>query len=189
MRFGIYVFIIMCTMTVSIINKSRNQMISRISLLSMLTLCLASCASTAPKNFQAPNAQGYRIPKPISCVPYARDVSGIQIRGDAHTWWHQAPGRYQRGQVPQVGAVFVLSKSSRLKYGHVSVVKEVLNPRNIIVTHSNWGSDRQTRSMIYERMLVEDLSPSNNWTRVRFWNFHTNAFGSPYIASGFIYPH
>ncbi len=164
-------------------------MILRLSFLSALALCVSACGTMpAPKNFKSGNAEGYRIAKPISCVPYARDVSGVQIRGNAHTWWNQAAGRYGRGSKPREGAVFVLSKSSRLKYGHVSVVKDVLNSRNIEVTHSNWGSDKATRSMIYERMLVEDLSAANDWSRVRFWNYHTDAFGSPYIASGFIYP-
>ena len=31
------------------------------------------------------------------CVPFARLMSGIQIFGDAHTWWQQAAGRYQTG--------------------------------------------------------------------------------------------
>ncbi|MGC8159731.1 hypothetical protein ACP3WZ_24715, partial [Salmonella enterica] len=31
------------------------------------------------------------------CVPFARAASGIQIYGDAWTWWGQAAGRYRRG--------------------------------------------------------------------------------------------
>ncbi len=152
----------------------------------MTVLVLGSCAGTN----QSPLVGGdyYRIKEPISCVPYARDVSGIQIRGNAHTWWGQAQGRYARGKTPVKGAVFVLSKSSRLRYGHVSVVQNVLNSRNIEVTHSNWGHDRTTRSIIYNHMRVEDISDAGDWSLVRFWNYHTNAFGSPYPASGFIYP-
>ena len=36
-------------------------------------------------------------PPYLQCVPYARQVSGIRIFGDAHTWWGQAEGRYARG--------------------------------------------------------------------------------------------
>jgi hypothetical protein len=36
----------------------------------------------------------------LQCVPYARQVSGIQLYGDAHTWWDQAAGRYDRGFTP-----------------------------------------------------------------------------------------
>ena len=151
-------------------------------------LALSGCSSTGSGQFSSHNAAGYRVANPISCVPYARDVSGIHVRGDAHTWWAQAAGKYRRGNRPAVGAVFVLSRSSRLRHGHLSVVKRVINSRTIEVTHSNWGSDRATRSMIYERMRVEDVSPNNDWTRARFWNYHINAYGLPYIASGFIYP-
>jgi hypothetical protein len=38
------------------------------------------------------------------CVPFARAASGIQIYGDAWTWWEQADGKYERGTVPRVGA-------------------------------------------------------------------------------------
>src|SRR5688572_24210456 len=41
----------------------------------------------------------------LQCVPYARAQSGIDIRGNALTWWDQAAGRYRRGAEPQVGAV------------------------------------------------------------------------------------
>lgn len=29
----------------------------------------------------------------LQCVPYARQISGIQIYGDAWTWWGQAEGK------------------------------------------------------------------------------------------------
>ena len=37
---------------------------------------------------------GQELPPYLQCVPYARDVTGIDIYGDAHTWWQQAAGRY-----------------------------------------------------------------------------------------------
>ena len=39
----------------------------------------------------------------LQCVPYARALTGVEIRGDAHTWWGQADGRYQRGTAPTFG--------------------------------------------------------------------------------------
>src|SRR3982750_166961 len=39
------------------------------------------------------------------CVPFARAASGIQIYGDAWTWWSQAEGRYRRGQTRRGGGV------------------------------------------------------------------------------------
>lgn len=162
------------------------QFISRYIVPCALTLLLAAC-STGNKHFETPYAIGRHIDKPIQCVPYARQVSGIQIYGDAHTWWNQAIPRYGRGIKPAPGAVLVLGRSKRLRHGHVAVVKRVLSPRQIEVAHSNWGSDRATRSMIYEAMRVEDISPANDWSKVRFWNYHINSFGLPYASLGFIY--
>jgi hypothetical protein len=40
------------------------------------------------------------LPGYLQCVPYARQASGIQLFGDARTWWDQAAGRYSRGHAP-----------------------------------------------------------------------------------------
>src|SRR4051812_27488985 len=60
------------------------------------------------------------------CVPFARAASGIQIYGDAWTWWNQAEGKYDRGHAPKVGSVIVFAKTSRLPLGHVAVVSRVV---------------------------------------------------------------
>lgn len=133
------------------------------------------------------NAAYYSVSKPVQCVPYARQVSGFQIYGDAYQWWDHAAGKYKRGTTPQIGAVMVLSKTNRLKYGHLAVVKRVVNTRKIEVEHSNWGSDRKTRSIIYKRMPVIDVSMNNDWSQVQFYNYPSKTFGSSYRASGFIY--
>ena len=39
------------------------------------------------------------------CVPFARLVSGIQIFGDARTWWKQAIGRYETGGQPKPNGI------------------------------------------------------------------------------------
>lgn len=157
-------------------------------LLAVLCLSFLAACAGGQGRFSTPNASGYYADSPVQCVPYAREASGIQIRGDAHTWWDSAAGRYTRGSVPRVGAVFVLANTSRMRHGHLSVVKDIINKRQIDVTHSNWGSDRDSRRVIYEKMRVEDLSTANDWTRVRFWNKDINAFGLPYQGLGFIYP-
>ena len=133
------------------------------------------------------SAPYYKLKKPIQCVPYAREASGIPIRGDAHTWWRQAAGRYERGNVPKVGAVMVLSKTERLQYGHLAVVTRVVNSRNIEVEHANWGGDRRTRSIVYKAMPVKDTSANNDWSRARFWHYPSETYGSVYPTSGFIY--
>lgn len=132
----------------------------------------------------------YKIDKPIQCVPHARELSGIPIYGDAYTWWGQADGKYAKGKVPQIGAVLVLSKTSRLKHGHLAVVNKILDRRTIEVAHSNWGGSRDERCVIYNHMPVKDVSANNDWSMLRFWNYPSKSFGSVYAASGFIYsPH
>lgn len=121
------------------------------------------------------------------CVPYARDTSGIQIYGDAHTWWDKAPPRYQRGYTPRPGSVLVLKNTARMRSGHLAVVKQVLNSREIDVTHSNWGNSWNTRRIIYDSARVRDVSANNDWSAVSFWNYSHNVFGAPYAAHGFIY--
>lgn len=152
-----------------------------------MLLLLAGCAGKHGR-FDSPYASGRYVDEPVQCVPYAREISGLQLRGDAYTWWNQAMPRYGQGNVPEAGAVLVLAKTKRLRYGHVAVVKRVVDTRHIDVAHSNWGSDKATRSMIYESMRAEDVSARNDWSSVRFWNYHINAYGFPYSALGFIYP-
>ncbi|HEY1096703.1 MAG TPA: CHAP domain-containing protein, partial [Alphaproteobacteria bacterium] len=142
-----------------------------------------ACATS----FSTPNASGHYVASPVQCVPYARAESGVQLYGDAHTWWNQAPGKYNYGHYPQPGAVLVLAQTQRMTHGHLAVVKNILNNREINVTHSNWGSDWKTRRIIYESMRVADASPGNDWSLVRFWNRDANTFGFPYQARGFIY--
>lgn len=150
-------------------------------------LFFAGCATTPVRQEGDAPSPFYNIPDPIQCVPYARDVSGIPIRGNAHTWWNQAAGRYERSNMPKPRAVMVLSKTKRLRYGHLAVVKEVIDPRHIDVTHSNWGGNRVTRCVIYRSMRVKDISIQNNWSKVRFWNYNSNSYGRIYEVSGFIY--
>ncbi|MCB9965508.1 MAG: CHAP domain-containing protein [Rhodospirillales bacterium] len=150
-----------------------------------MCVLLAGCAGS-PARFDTPQAAGYYGEKPRQCVPYARDVSGLSIYGDAYTWWSQT-SEARRGTRPQTGAVLVLAKTTKLTRGHLAVVTGIRDRRHITVTHSNWGSDFDSRRVIYEKMLVEDLSPHNDWSLLRFWNKDINAYGLPYPAYGFIY--
>lgn len=147
-----------------------------------LGLFLTACASS----FNTPNAKGYYASSPKQCVPYAREVSGIQLYGDAHTWWHQAHPPLSRSNTPRPGSVLVLARTNAMRHGHVAVVKSVLSSRDITVTHSNWGNNRKNRRIIYESVRAQDVSSMNNWSQIRFWNYDTGAFGRPYAAMGFI---
>jgi surface antigen len=169
---------------------------SNFLLLSLLAFVLAGCADAPPitKKPHRTSAYGnthaafYEIDTPIQCVPYAREKSGIQIYGDAHTWWAKAAGRYQRGALPQIGSVMVLSKTSKLKHGHLAVVTNILGPHQVEVTHSNWGNNHDRRCVIYNRMRVQDISRNQDWSLARFWNYELDTWGLPYAVSGFIYP-
>ncbi len=151
----------------------------------VLLLAVSGCAYPS---FNHQFASGHYSSEIVQCVPYARKVSGIQIYGDAYSWWWQARDRYRRGTIPSEGAVLVLKSTPRMRFGHVAVVKEVLGPRQINVTQSNWGSNYVNRHIIYDSQLAEDVSASNDWSLVRFWNDSKGVMGFPYPAYGFIYP-
>ncbi len=161
---------------------------------SMLALTLASCAAErAPTAMTPPAATASArftppVPPPTSermqCVPYARAATGIEIRGDAWSWWQQAEGRYAKGQRPAPYAVLVLAQGVRLDLGHVAVVREILDRRRIRVDHANWANDER----IVTGMTVVDVSAGNDWTEVRFWNEAAEQWGNVYVANGFIYP-
>lgn len=129
------------------------------------------------------------LPPPIQCVPFVREITGIEIYGDADTWWGSAAAKhYMRGSVPQVGSVLVLRASDRLRVGHIAAVRQIVGPREIHVTHSNWGGDEATRRLVHDAMPVLDVSPNNDWSQTRFWNNATKSWGAIYPAHGFIYP-
>lgn len=155
------------------------------ALLLSSSVLLSGCAAFT--RFEEDNAAGYSKFSHEECVPYARRVSDIEIYGDAHTWWQQAQGKYMRGHVPAPGAVLVLARTARLPRGHLAVVTDYMNPREIMVTQTNWGNSYFTRRVTYERLKAQDASPGNDWTKIRFWNHEHQAYGSSYPAYGFIY--
>jgi hypothetical protein len=152
-----------------------------------LALLLIVVACAQPESFHHEFVSGHYSPEIIQCAIYARDKSGVQLYGDAYSWWQEAGLKYMRGYKPAPGAVLVLRRTSHMRSGHVAVVKDLISPREINVTHSNWGSNSHSRHMIYDSMRVIDVSPNNDWTQVRFWNDEANTPGSVYGAYGFIY--
>lgn len=125
----------------------------------------------------------------LQCVPFAREISGISLRGDAWTWWSGAVGTYDRGQAPRVGAVVVFKKHGSMRRGHVAVVTDVVNSREVLVDHANWGSRRTGgRGQIAKGMSVVDISSHNDWSQVRVWNRRSGDYGTRvYPTYGFIY--
>jgi surface antigen len=119
------------------------------------------------------------------CAPYAREISGIQIRGNANTWWGQAAGRYERGRMPKAGSVLAFEPTRRMRVGHVAMVSKVVGDRELLLTHANWsrrgGIERDVRAI--------DVSAAGDWSQVKVWYGPQGGLGtSSYPTSGFIYP-
>lgn len=152
----------------------------RVALLPMLTV-LTACAGGTPR--PTLSSSGSRAAS-VECAPYAREVSGIQLYGDAASWWDGAAGRYQRTAEPSPGAVLVFRRSARLPSGHVSVVAGLRSPREITVTQANWVHGRIARSE-----PVVDVSPGNDWSAVRVWWEPAGQLGTTvYPTFGFVGP-
>jgi len=125
----------------------------------------------------------------LECVPYARRVSGIDLTGNAYTWWNEAAGRYERGQTPEGGSVLNFRNNGRMRLGHVAVVTEVVNRREVLVTQANWGGPGFVRGGVSTGISVVDVSANNDWTAVRMALGHSSTYGSVYPTYGFIYGH
>lgn len=122
------------------------------------------------------------------CVPFARLMSGIQIFGDAYTWWKQAAGRYETGFAPKAGAVLCFKPTGKMTLGHVAVVTQVLTDRVIQITHANWSRIGGTRGQIEKDVTVIDVSPKGDWSVVKVWYDPVRDLGSTtYPTYGFIY--
>jgi surface antigen len=122
------------------------------------------------------------------CVPFARLVSGIQIFGDAHTWWQQAAGRYQTGFTPKAGAVLCFKPTGHMRLGHVAVVSQVLTDRIIQITHANWSVIEGERGQVEQNVTVIDVSPAGDWSEVKVWYDPSRDLGATvYPTYGFIY--
>jgi surface antigen len=141
----------------------------------LVTLALAGCGGVPQRDI------GQRAS--LDCVPFARALSGVNLHGDAADWWWQADGRYGRGRTPEIGSVIVFASAPGLSRGHVSVVSQVLSPREILVDQANWVHHRVTTDQ-----LVVDVSPDADWSVVRVWWPPTETLGNTeYPVLGFIY--
>ncbi len=148
---------------------------------------LAGCASRPPPP-TPPETATFRTSVPLSCVPFARELSGIDLAGDAHTWWRAAAGRYTRSNRPAPGAVLVLRGTRRLPQGHLAVVVRQTGPREILVSHANWASGA-ARGAVHQNQRVVDVSRRNDWSEVRVWYPRTDTLGvTVFAAHGFIQP-
>jgi len=162
--------------------------------LGIIGLSLAACGSSNERQlnpYGQRSLESARVADPkivsgarrVQCVPYARRLSGLSLRGDAWTWWPGAKGRYKRSSTPSVGSVIVLNRSDRLRHGHIAVVTKVVNSREILVEHANWLN----KGRVHKDQPVLDVSKRNDWSAVRVWYTPGNQMGArTYQVAGFV---
>ncbi|PWC28108.1 amidase [Pseudoroseomonas aestuarii] len=124
----------------------------------------------------------------ISCVPFARAISGIELSGNAHTWWASAAGVYARGNRPERGSVLSFRASGGMRLGHVAVVSRVIGPREVLIDHANWEGPGLRKGTVQRGVSVIDVSDRNDWTAVRVQVGRSDdAYGRVYATNGFIH--
>jgi surface antigen len=147
-------------------------------------------ARLAPAAFERPPDAAYEPTARVAngranlqCVPFARRESGVEIYGNANTWWEQATDRYETALAPEEGAVLVLHGYANANRGHVAVVREVVSPRLIVVDHANWLNGGE----ITRDVPVMDVSEAGDWSEVRVWHVPGRHWGGRvYDVQGFI---
>jgi len=154
---------------------SASSVLHILSSIVLRVLLIAGLAGTAA----SASAAGY-----LQCAPYARAESGIEIHGNAGTWWGQAAGHYRRGGQPQVGAVLAFQPTRAMPIGHVAVVAAVIDSRHILLNHANWSG----HGRIERGALAEDASANGDWSVVRVWYAPQHGLGLRTNPTyGFIY--
>ncbi len=189
-------------------SRARNARLLRVWGAALLTALLAGAgvgigesAAAGPSDLRSAGADDSALPvlagsmpleapsisrprKRLQCVPYARDLSNIQIRGDAWTWWASAKGRYRRGHQPAQRAVLVFKRRGQSR-GHLAVVTHILDDRVIVASHANWLN----RGQVHHNTPIRDVSPNNDWSSVQVWYTPGRHYGTRrYRTYGFIYP-
>jgi surface antigen len=144
----------------------------------LMVVCVLATAMPAQASAAKAKARFWQ------CAPYAREISGVEIHGNAWTWWGQAAGRYERGATPKAGSVMSFQRTGRMPLGHVAMVSQVVSDREVLLTHANWsrrgGIERDVRAI--------DVSAEGDWSEVRVWFAPSGGLGtSTYPVNGFIY--
>ena len=122
----------------------------------------------------------------ISCVPFARAATGLDVKGNAHAWWDSSAGTYERGQRPEAGSVLNFRSTARMRLGHVAVVARVVDSRTIEIDHANWAGPGGGKGRVSRGVPVIDVSEANDWSAVQV-SLGGGGFGSVYPTYGFIY--
>lgn len=147
-----------------------------------------ACPSAAWADAADGFARAGELPAYLQCVPFARDRSGVQIYGDARTWWEQAAGRYRRGTRPRPGAVMTFRPTGTMVLGHVATVARVIDSRTVLLDHANWSPIDGRRGQVERGVKAVDVSPGNDWSQVRVWYAPLQDLGTTaWPVAGFIY--
>ena len=140
---------------------------------------------------QSGSQLGYRTAEysgRISCVPYVRMVTGMDISGNGWAWWGNAAGRYERSQRPEPGSVLAFRSSGGMRSGHVAVVERIVSSREVRIQHSNWEGPGIRKGTPMHNVSVVDVSPANDWTEVRVQvGYDSGSYGRSYPTYGFIH--
>lgn len=149
-------------------------------------------ATLAPEAFERAPDEAYepnaRVAEPranLQCVPFARRETGLEIYGDANTWWGQAKDEFERQAEPVEGGVLVLRGYAGAARGHVAVIREVVSDRMVVVDHANWLNQGE----ITRNVPVRDVSPRGDWSQVQVWHVPGAHWGARvYNVQGVIVP-
>src|SRR3546814_20901554 len=106
----------------------------------------------------------------LRCVPFARAETGIEIYGNARTWWAQAAGDYDRGQEPREGAVMAFAGTRGMPLGHVAVVAKIVGDREILISHSNWSPNHGRSGQNERNVRVVDVSVAGDRNPAYVWD-------------------
>src|SRR3546814_15803915 len=98
----------------------------------------------------------------LQCVPFARAESGVEIYGNAKTWWAKAAGDYDRGQDPREGAVMAFAGTRGMPLGHVAVVEKNVGDREIVIRHASWSPLHGRRGQTGPNVRVVDASDAGD---------------------------
>lgn len=143
------------------------------------TICAMAAALLAGFAITPAQAQYWQ------CVTYARSITSFDIRGNAHTWWGQAAGRYDRGETPRAGAIMAFKSSRAMPLGHVAVVSRIVSDREVLLDHANWSRGGR----VERGVRAVDVSAAGDWSSVKVWFGPIGDMGlrvNP--VAGFIYP-
>jgi len=150
---------------------------------------LSALALSAALVFAAGSASAKEDDSPYwQCVTFARSITGMNIFGDAWTWWEKASGKYEKGFAPKPGAVLVFRPQGKMRLGHVAVVSQVITDRVIQITHANWSPIGGRRGQVEKDVTVVDVSDKGDWSKVKVWYGPIADVGTTvYPTYGFIY--